>query len=322
MFLSRSAGHIFQVCSSIAETHRRPVLPFFTVMLPIFAIFAVGYLLARVRGAQAKTMVDMAIYVFTPCLIFTKVATNPMPLIQTGKVLAFSFILTALVYLVTVITAYVQRASRLDRYAMLLGTVSMNAIFYGLPVIEFTLGAQALSYAVVFVMGMNLIQATVLIYLAAAGRMSPVESVKTVFKIPMLYAFIGGIAVGQLGIEVPQPVWMPLELLGEAAIPVALVVLGIQLTKVHIGGAWRDLVSISVIRLVVSPLLALGLAVLMGLTGELRVVLVLEAAMPSAVNAGLLATEFDTKPEFVAGAILVTTLLSALTLSVIIAVMT
>ena len=165
-------------------------------------------------------------------------------------------------------------------------------------------------------------QATVLIYLAAAGRMSAMDAVKSVFRIPMLYAFILGIAVGQMGWRIPEPVWMPLDMLGKAAIPVALVILGVQLTKVQLGGAWRDLVSVSVIRLAISPLLALGLAMLMGLSGELRTVLVLEAAMPSAVNAGLLAAEFDTKPEFVAGAILVTTVLSAATLSVLIGLLT
>ena len=66
-----------------------------------------------------------------------------MPLLDTGKVLAFTFILTALVYAATALVAKLRRAPRLDRYAMLLGTVSMNAIFYGLPVIEFTLGEQA-----------------------------------------------------------------------------------------------------------------------------------------------------------------------------------
>ena len=290
-------------------------LPFLTALVSIFAIFGLGYLLGRVRKTDSKAMTDMAIYLFTPCLIFDKVATSSMPAVQTGKILLFSFILTALVYLVSIATAKALRFERLDRYALLLGTVSMNAIFLGLPFIEITLGAEALAYAVVFVMGMNIVQATFLVYFAAAGRLSAWKAFVSVFRIPMIYAFIGGFVVSKLGLDMPLAVMLPISMLGRAAIPVALVILGVQLTRVHIGGAWKNLTAITVIRLVASPAIAYGLCRLMGLNDLVLVVMVLESAMPSAVNAGLLAAEFNTKPEFVAGAILVTTLLSAVTLS-------
>ena len=291
------------------------VLSFLTALLSIFAIFGAGYLLGRIRKTDSRAMTDMAIYLFTPCLIFDKVATSQMPAVQTGKILLFSFILTALIYLVSIITARLLKFDRLDKYALLLGTVSMNAIFLGLPFIEFTLGEEALSYAVVFVMGMNIVQATFLVYFAAAGKLSAKDAFTSVFKIPMIYAFVGGLAVSHLGVAVPDAVMLPVSLLGRAAIPVALVILGVQLTKVHIGGAWKNLSAITIIRLIVSPLMAYGLCRLMGMEEAVVIVMVLEAAMPSAVNAGLLAAEFGTKPEFVAGAILVTTLLSAVTLS-------
>ena len=281
-------------------------------------MFGLGYLLGRLRGAQSKTLVDMALFLFTPSLIVSRLLANPISLLDSGRIALYTFAMMGGVYLLGAIVAKVQRLSRLERYSLLLTTVTMNAANYGLPVVEFAVGKHAISYAAVFVLAANIVQSTVGVYLAAAGRRSMFQSILSVFRLPLAYAFIAAFLIRWLDLMLPEPILRPLMLLGDAAIPVAMVILGIQLTKVHVGGAWKDLATISLLKLVCAPLIGIGLTVALGIGGDMRMALILEAGMPTAVNAGLFAVEFDTKPQFVAGAILVTTLLSAITLSVLI----
>lgn len=297
---------------------RRFALPFITVILPIFFVFGLGYVLGRLREAESKTLVDMALFLFTPSLIFSRLVVNPISLFDAGRIAAYTFAMMGGVYLIGAIVARAQRLNRLDRYALLLTTVTMNAANYGLPVVEFAVGKHAISYAAVFVLAANIVQSTVGVYLAAAGRRSMFQSILSVFRLPLAYAFIAAFLIRWLDITLPEPVLRPVMLLGDAAIPVAMVILGIQLTKVHIGGAWKDLATIALLKLICAPLIGIVLTILLGISGDMRMALILEAGMPTAVNAGLFAIEFDMKPRFVAGAILVTTLLSAITLSILI----
>ena len=311
----------FTIIQRTRRVRRRFALPFVTVILPIFLVFGLGYVLGTLRQAESKTLVDMALYLFTPSLIFSRLITSPISLAQAGRIAVYTFAMCGIVYFVATIIARARGLNRLDRYALLLTTVTMIAANYGLPVVEFAVGRHAISYAAVFVLAANIVQSTVGVYLAAAGRRSMGQAFLSVFRLPLVYAFACAFLIRGLNLTLPEPLLRPIILLGDAAIPVAMVILGIQLTKVHIGGAWADLGTIALVRLVCAPLVGLGLAFLLGITGDMRMALILEAGMPTAVNAGLLAAEFDTKPAFVAGAILVTTLTSAITLSVFITVL-
>jgi malate permease and related proteins len=261
----------------------------------------------------------MALYLFTPALIFSRLVANPVSLFDAGRIAIYGWVLCALMYVIGYACTRAMGMNRLDRYAVLLSVVLLNAANYGLPVVEFAVGPHAISYAAVFILAVNIVQSTVGVYLAAAGRRSPWQSLVSVFRIPLAYAFILAFIIRGLSIEIPVTLMRPLMLLGDAAIPVAMVILGIQLTKVKIGGAWKYLTAIVWMRLLISPVIGILLAMALGIHGDMRYALILEAGMPTAVNAGLLAAEFDTKPEFVTGAIMVTTLASAVTLSVIMA---
>jgi len=72
-------------------------------------------------------------------------------------------------------------------------------------------------------------------------------------------------------------------------------------------------------RLLVSPLLALALGLIIGLSGPVRQAATLEAAMPTAVLTTVLATEYNARPTFVTAAVFVTTLLSPLTITPLLA---
>ncbi|MCB0187147.1 MAG: AEC family transporter, partial [Caldilineaceae bacterium] len=102
-----------------------------------------------------------------------------------------------------------------------------------------------------------------------------------------------------------------------AAIPGMLVLLGIQLQKAPLTRIpWVIFRSVA-IRLVIGPLAAWGLCLLFAIGGSERNVLILQSAMPTAVMAAVLATEYETEPELVATVILVYTLISMVSLSML-----
>jgi predicted permease len=111
----------------------------------------------------------------------------------------------------------------------------------------------------------------------------------------------------------------PIGLLSDAAIPMMILVLGMQLERATV--AERPLVvAVAVaVSLVVAPFVALGLTSLLHLTGVARQAGVILASMPVAVVTTILAVEFDVAPAFVTNAVLISTLLSPLTLTPLIA---
>jgi len=82
----------------------------------------------------------------------------------------------------------------------------------------------------------------------------------------------------------------------------------------------RDIAVASTLRLVAGPILAIALAGIFGLTGIARGAGILQASMPAAVFASLIAMEYDLLPDFVTTTVLFSTLASALTLTVVLAI--
>lgn len=98
-----------------------------------------------------------------------------------------------------------------------------------------------------------------------------------------------------------------------------LILLGIQLAAVRLRSDIGRISLASATKLVVSPLLGVLFAQLLGLTGVVRQAAILEFAMPTAVMATVLTTEYEAAPEFTAGTVLVSTLASIVTVSIVLA---
>jgi predicted permease len=108
-------------------------------------------------------------------------------------------------------------------------------------------------------------------------------------------------------------------MMSDAALPMMILVLGMQLERAS--APKRPLVvAVAVfVSLVLTPLASIGLAHLVGLEGPAFQAGVLQSAMPTAVITTILAVEFDVLPDFVTGVVFVSTLLSPLTVTLMIA---
>jgi predicted permease len=104
-----------------------------------------------------------------------------------------------------------------------------------------------------------------------------------------------------------------------ALIPLMLLTLGIQLAGMGRPRIDRHVAAASLVRLLVTPVLAVALAGVFAITGVERSVGIIQAAMPAAVLTSLIALEHDLIPDFVTTVVLFSTVASAVTLTIVLA---
>ena len=288
-------------------------------ILPIFVVAGIGFILARHFEISVRTVSRIVFNALTPALAFTLLATSKMTGTEFGRIAVFCVLLTAAAGLVAWLVTLPFRLDRPALVGVLLVVMFSNGGNYGLPVVLFAFGREALSYATVYFVTAAVITYTIGVFLAATGRRSLVHALTGVFKVPALYGVAAAAPVVLFGLDVPLVVMRPLSLLSDAAIPMMLLVLGMQLERAR----WPDrpaLVAAAVaISLFVTPLLAFTLAWALGLSGTARQAGIVEASMPAAVITTILALEFEVAPDFVTSVVFASTLLSPLTITALIA---
>ncbi len=199
--------------------------------------------------------------------------------------------------------------------AVILTSMFMNAGNYGMPLVNFAFGQDALIYASLVYVGMNIMLSSVGVLIASLGTSNLKQSLLNLFKIPAIYAVMLAIIFLAVGWELPKPIGRTIELLGNAAIPGMLVFMGMQFHNIKWKGKKLPILLVSSIRLVIAPMLALAFSSVFHLPNLALKAGVVESGMPSAVLTTVVATEFDVEPAFVTAVVFISTLLSPLTLT-------
>jgi malate permease and related proteins len=288
-------------------------------VMPIFVVAAVGFALARVLGADVRTLSRVTFNALSPCLVFHVIATSSLSAGDLGRMLTFTLLVILAVGLIARLLAWPLRLDRATTAAFLIVVMFSNSGNYGLPVVLFAFGKDALAHAAVYFVANAAATYTIGVFLASAGRKSVVQAIRGVFNVPAVWGVIAASVVMGLGIHLPEAVLRPIELLSGAALPVMILVLGMQLERS--GRPERPgLVALAtVLTLVVTPLVAVGGAHLLGLTGAARQAAIVQSGMPSAVLTTILALEFDVAPSFVTACVMLSTLASPITVTLLIA---
>ena len=292
---------------------------FLNDILPIFLIAGAGFVLTRKLAVSPVTLAHVVFYVLLPCFAFRLLTNAAVVGLEFGRMVLLAILVVVAMAVMGVLVAIALRLSRAETTALLLVVMFSNGGNYGLPVISFAFGEQALAYGTVFFLTGSVLTNTVGAFVAAASRRSPRQALLSVLRVPALYGVVAAILTLAADAAMPLTVMRPVTMLSDAALPLMILVLGMQLAR-----AARPrrpaLVFIAVgISLVVAPLVALTLTSLLDVTGAARQAVVLLSSMPVAVATTILAVEFDSAPDFVMAAVFVSTILSPLTLTPLIA---
>lgn len=299
------------------------LLPIFlSVLVPVFLIVTFGYFAGPRLGLDARTLTRFSYFILIPAFTFDVMSTA-----RIGAALAVRMIVfTIVVHLGCAFAGYLV-ATFLRRPPKMVAAYMLIAIFgnvgnFGIPIIQFRFPGsdQALVSGTVYFLAISSISFVVGVAAANWHRGSGWRAALAVVKTPALIAVPPALLVNWLQLELPPLLVRPVSLLAAGMIPTMLVALGVQLSRAGLPRITLDTVLSAGVRLIIGPLLALALAAPFGIDGVERAVGVLQAAMPAAVLASIIAVENDLLPEFVITAVLFSTLLSILTLTLVLAI--
>ena len=292
-------------------------LVFLNVVTPVFILVVIGYFVGPRLKIEARSLSRTAYFVFIPAFVFNIISEAKIDSELALQMLSFILVAQIAVALLGFLVGKALRQSREITAAFVLIATFGNVGNFGLPLIVFRLGETARTFATVYFVATVFISFVICVGVASWARSGGVTAVFSVFKTPALIALIPALVFNITDVEVPIFLSRLSGLLGQAMIPVMLITLGVQMgeiTKIKIN---FNVFAASTVRLIGGPVLALLIVPYFGLEGLERRTGILQAAMPAAVLASIIALEYKLLPEFVTTTVLFSTLYSILTLTVI-----
>lgn len=284
-------------------------------LLPILLLGGAGFALGKFLAVEPQPLGRAIFYIFAPLLVFNLIAQSHLSLGNITEMMAFATAVMLIGGGLAYLAGRVLHLNRTPLTAVVLTTMFANNGNYGLPLIAFAFGSNALAYASVYYATLSLLFYTVGVLIASLDHLRPKEALLGLFKVPAIYAILLAMVFNRTGWQLPTPLQRTISLAGDAAVPAMLVLLGLELTKAKWTSNLRAL-SIPVVgRLIVGPLLGWGLAALFGMKGAARQDGITDAGMPSAVMTTMLAAEYELEPSLVTTIVFLSTILSPLTLT-------
>jgi predicted permease len=264
---------------------------FLNAILPVSVVAGVGALVGARTGIDAEPLNTVTIYVLIPALIFDSLATTSIPPRTVARV-ALGVCAYA-VAMVLVAVALARRRGSAGVSALVLGSTFTNAANYAIPVAAFAFGPVGRSTAVLFLVVQNVLMYTVGVYVASRSRAASRAAVREVFRLPLVYAVVAAGLARWLDLLPTGTAMETIRTTGDAAIPVMLLILGIQLSRTR-RSAVAAAATPTALKLLAAPVA--GVAVVLVLSFDAPVVartFVLACAAPTAITPLILAIEYD-----------------------------
>jgi len=293
----------------------------FDVLAPVAILVGLGAALGPRLNVGIGGLSRLAYNVFGPAFIFAVLAGADLERgVVVRLVLAGLAGMAAAVALAVLWSRITGAGYELTAAAAITSSYG-NVGNAGLAIVAFFLGEQALPIAGVLMLTINLTGLVLSVGLAEARSRSPLPALGRALATPMAIAGAISLLVNLSGVDLPVVVDRSIGLLADALIPVMLLTLGMQLIKSGRPSWSNDLGVVLIAKLALAPLVAGLAASALSLGGDFLDAVVIQSAMPPAVFAAVIAIESDLAPERVTAAVVLTTLVSALTLPVVLLVL-
>jgi predicted permease len=289
------------------------------IILPIFILIGVGVLVDRFFDLDLPTLSKLNFYVFVPALILIKTLDAKLSPALFGTVALFTALHLVIMFALGWLLFGLPRF-RAQRPVLTLATIFSNAGNYGIPLATLAFGAQGASVMAIVVMVQNLVTFTAGLWVMDAGRSNWRSVLVGFLKVPVVWAVAVALILITLKLDLPAPIRDPMTYLSDGLIPVALITLGVQLSRSRMGAQLKRVSLVVAIRLLAAPLLALAMVavwsfVAPGSLAGVGPVLIIAAGMPVAVNVYILSMEYQRDSDLASQLIFLSTLISALTLT-------
>ena len=287
-------------------------------LISLFLMMLVGFIAARIGITTPefrKRLSTFTLYIASPCVILSSALSSTIPASGMVTVLAVAAAFYAVMLLIGHGAARLMRSKPSERGLDVLMLVFTNIGFMGMPVVDSVYGADGVAMVALFILMFNL---TFFSYGVALISGSVKLKAKDLSN-PCIFAAIGALFFALTGLRLPAVVESTLTSLGSMNTPLAMLIIGASLCHSDLRASLRSLrlYKISFVRMIVLPLLILGIIKLLPLSPMLAGVTVIMAAMPVAGNCAMLSDMYTPEDMTASQAVIVTTLLSAVTLPMV-----
>jgi predicted permease len=278
------------------------------IVLPTFFVIFLGYIVGRFSRLNIAPVVDITLYIAIPALVIVSLLNKEIVLLDAAKIWGAAIII---MYGCLLVAWLVFSAMRQKHSGLYICVSMMNTVNIPFPIIYLAYGAVGLTAATLFYIP-NLLSVYIFgVYTMAGGHWR--TNLKEVFRLPVVYAAFLGLLLNFLNVNVPSLIYNSLDFVSMMAIPLVLITLGYNLSKVKVASFPTTLLA-SFLRMGVG--LGIGVLVvwLLHITGVNRSVVILDAAMPAAAATAMLASKYDSEAGLVSSVVLVTTVASLVTI--------
>lgn len=293
-----------------------------TTILSIILMIGLGYFLKRIDFLSEKDIDPfnkIVMYILMPCMIFHAIFSADLSLIPKLGVLPFIILASSLA--TGIISYFILKQLKLDDkklWSVLVTVMIANTAFMGYPV---TLGiyGQAGFLRAIFC---DMATLCIFLLLSFVLILKFGGTVKTAFKkialFPPVWAVVLGLFFNWLNIPIGAVLDNTVNYLGQGAIPLIMVTLGLSIDFSALARSKSMIVFTSIMKLMFFPIVAFLIVNYLGLVNLEYQVSVVEAAMPSGMMSLLLAITYRLDYELTSDCILINTVISLITLPVII----
>ncbi len=298
-------------------------------ILPIFLLIGIGFMLDKFFQLNIITLTKINFYLFVPSFTFVNLYLTDIKIDA-----AMAFLVTLLILPANLLLSLL--IAKLRRYPDGLKYAFQNAIMFynsgniGISLITlvfssgiYLAGGQtpyltmAVSIQVMVMVVQNITLNTIGFVNAGRASMTVRQAIGNIFRMPIIYMVPLAFAFKFIPLDLQTlPIWPVLNYARNGLVPVALVTLGVQLSKSTFKLGNRDVYLAAFARLILGPLIALAFIYLFRLQGLTAQVLFISSSVPTAVNSALIAVESDNHPDFATQIVIVTTLLSAISMTI------
>lgn len=303
------------------------MLDILNVVLPVFALMALGYFAVRFRLFPGEGVRGLVLFVnnfATPCLLFKAMATSDFSTaFNWGVIIPFYVGAVAVFILGCLIASKVFRNRPGESVSSGFAAMFTNTVLIGIPVVQRAYGDAALVIAfsiiafhasVLITMGM-LTMELVRRDGAPMHKALAVAGVRIVSN-PLLWGIALGVAANLLQVQLIEPVDAFIAMMAAAVTPAALFGLGGALNDYKLSENWGQSLSMSALKLIVQPAIAWVLMIhVLHVDHDIARYGVLLAAMPAGINAYVFASYYNRGVNVATNTILISTVLSILTVT-------
>lgn len=290
------------------------------IIFPLFLLIGAGAVIQRAIRLDLSTLSTLTVYFLLPAVCFVNIYESKMPSELISQTLLFLILFNILLILTSMLIA---KANRFDLKLTATFKNSMvlsNSGNYGLPVSELVFAANpaGMSIQIIVSIFQNLLTFTYGFFNCVSAQSSGLDILRKIIRLPVIYALVLAILLKWLDVDIPEFIWKPIENTSNAFMAVALVTLGAQVAFLKITRISSPIVWIVIGRLIISPIIGLLVIFIFGLSDITAQALFIASSFPSSRNSALLALEYDNYPEYASQAVLLTTIISSITVTIVV----